>query len=132
MMHGIGKLYVLTRVIDPPELFASNTLLNQIISEWHASIGKAILENWNFSESMALAVGDQTDYSRTEEGAPDLSDVIAVAILMASYAKDVAGLELALTDLGAANRLGLSSAKTLDVMQESEAEITALTRALGD
>jgi hypothetical protein len=26
----------------------------------------------------------------------------------------------------------LSPAKTLDVMQESEAEITALTRALGD
>jgi HD-like signal output (HDOD) protein len=132
MMHGIGKLYVLTRVIDHPELFASNTMLNQIIGEWHASIGKAILENWNFSESMAQAVGDQTDYSRTEEGPPDLSDVIAVAILMASHAKDVPGLELALTDLGAANRLGLSPAKTLGVMQESEAEITALTRALGD
>jgi HD-like signal output (HDOD) protein len=132
MMHGIGKLYVLTRVVDHPEPFASNTMLNQIIGEWHASIGKAILENWNFSESMAQAVGDQTDYSRTEEGPPDLSDVIAVAILMASHAKDVPGLELALTDLGAANRLGLSPAKTLEVMQESEAEITALTRALGD
>ncbi len=35
MMHGIGKLYVLTRVIDHPELFASNTMLNQIIGEWH-------------------------------------------------------------------------------------------------
>ena len=51
MMHGIGKLYVLTRVIDHPELFASNTMLNQIIGEWHASIGRAILENWNFPEA---------------------------------------------------------------------------------
>jgi HD-like signal output (HDOD) protein len=132
MMHGIGKLYVLTRVIDHPELFASNTMLNQIIGEWHASIGKAILENWNFSESMAQAVGDQGDFSRTEEGPPDLSDIIAIAILMASHIEDVPGLELVLTDLGAAKRLGLSGAKTLEVMQESAAEVTALSQALGD
>jgi HD-like signal output (HDOD) protein len=132
MMHGIGKLYVLTRVIDHPELFASNTLLNQIIGEWHASIGKAILENWKFPESMAQAVGDQTDFSRTEEGPPDLSDVVAVAILMASHAADMPGLELALEDLGAAKRLGLGESKLHEVMLESAAEVSALTQALGD
>jgi HD-like signal output (HDOD) protein len=132
MMHGIGKLYVLTRVVDHPELFASNTMLNQIIGEWHSSIGKAILENWDFSEAMAQAVGDQTDFSRTEEGPPDLSDVIAVAILMASHAADAPGLQLALADIGAAKRLGLNEAKTLDVMNESAAEVAALTQALGD
>ncbi len=132
MMHGIGKLYVLTRVIDHPELFASNTMLNQIIGEWHASIGKAILENWNFSEAMAQAVGDQADFSRIEEGPPDLSDVVAVAILMASHTEDAPGLELALADLGAAKRLGLNEAKTMEVMRESAAEVTALTQALGD
>jgi HD-like signal output (HDOD) protein len=133
MMHGIGKLYVLTRVVDHPELFASNTMLNQIIGEWHASIGKAILENWDFSESMAQAVGDQADFSRTEDdGPPDLTDVVAVAILMASYAADSAGLEAALSGLGATKRLGLDEAKTQAVMRESAAEVTALSQALGD
>jgi len=132
MMHGIGKLYVLTRVVDHPELFASNTMLNQIISEWHPSIGKAILENWDFSEAMAQAVGDQTDFSRTEEGPPDLSDVVAVAILMASHTADAPGLELVLADIGAAQRLGLNGAKTLEVMTESAAEVAALSQALGD
>ena len=132
MMHGIGKLYVLTRVIDHPDLFASNTMLNQIIGEWHASIGKAILENWKFPESMAQAVGDQTDFSRTEEGPPDLSDVVAVAILMASHAADMPGLELALNDLGAAKRLGLGESKLHEVMLESAAEVSALSQALGD
>jgi len=132
MMHGIGKLYVLTRVIDHPELFASNTMLNQIIGEWHASIGKAILENWNFSEAMAQAVGDQADYSRIEEGPADLTDVVIVAILMASHMTDAAGLEDALKDLGAARRLGLDEAKTQAVMKESAAEVSALSQALGD
>jgi HD-like signal output (HDOD) protein len=132
MMHGIGKLYVLTRVIDHPELFASHTMLNQIISEWHTSIGKAILENWDFSEAMAQAVGDQADFSRTEDGPPDLTDVVAVAILMASHAEDSSGLEAALSNLAAARRLGLDEAKTQAVMSESAAEVTALSQALGD
>jgi HD-like signal output (HDOD) protein len=132
MMHGIGKLYVLTRVIDHPELFASHTMLNQIISEWHTSIGKAILENWNFSESMAQAVGDQADFSRNEDGPPDLTDVVAVAIIMAAHAADSSGLEAAWSDLGAVRRLGLDEAKTQAVMLESAAEVTALSQALGD
>jgi HD-like signal output (HDOD) protein len=132
MMHGIGKLYVLTRVIDHPELFASHTMLNQIISEWHTSIGKAILENWNFSESMAQAVGDQADFNRNEDGPPDLTDVVAVAIIMAAHVEDSSGLGAALSDLGAVRRLGLDEAKTQAVMSESAAEVTALSQALGD
>jgi HD-like signal output (HDOD) protein len=132
MMHGIGKLYVLTRVIDHPELFASHTMLNQIISEWHTSIGKAILENWNFSESMAQAVGDQADFNRNEDGPPDLTDVVAVAIIMAAHVEDSSGLDAALSELGAVRRLGLDEAKTQAVMSESAAEVTALSQALGD
>jgi HD-like signal output (HDOD) protein len=131
MMHGIGKLYVLTRAIDHPELFASTETLNQIIDQWHASIGKAILENWDFSESMAQAVGEQADFSRVHEGAPDLTDVVSVAILMAPHAADIPALAASLNDLGAAKRLGLDEAKTLDVMRESAAEVTALSQALG-
>jgi HD-like signal output (HDOD) protein len=132
MMHGIGKLYVLTRAIDHPELFVSDTMLEEIIGQWHASIGKAILENWDFSEAMAQAVGEQEDFSRTEEGPPDLSDVIAVAILMASHATDIPGLEVALNGLGATQRLGLDEAKILAVMRDSAAEVTALSQALGE
>jgi HD-like signal output (HDOD) protein len=131
MMHGIGKLYVFTRVIDHPELFASNTMLNQIIGEWHASIGRAILENWNFSEAMARAVGEQADFSRSEDGPPDLADVIAVAILMDLHSADAPGLAIVLKDLGPAKRLGLDEAKTVAVMHESAAEVSALSEALG-
>ena len=131
MMHGIGKLYVLTRAIDHPELFASETTLNQIIDDWHASIGKAILENWDFSEPMAEAVGDQADLSRSHEGAPDLTDVISVAILMASHPENVPALEAALNDAQPAASLGLNEARTRTVMLESAAEVTALSQALG-
>ena len=40
-------------------------MLDDIINEWHPSIGKAILENWDFPEAMAQAVGEQHDLTRT-------------------------------------------------------------------
>jgi len=132
MMHGIGTLYVLTRAIDHPELFISDTTLEEIIGDWHASIGKAILENWGFPEAMAQAVGEQDDFGRVAEGPPDLSDVVAIAILMASHASDAAALNEALNGLGAAERLGLDEEKTLAVLRDSAAEVNALSQALGD
>jgi hypothetical protein len=80
---------------------------------------------------MAQAVGDQSDFSRADEGPPDLSDVIAVAILMAAHGEDTAGLEAAMQGLGAAKRLGLDGEKTQTVIRESAAEVTALSQALG-
>ena len=131
MMHGIGKLYILTRATGHPELFASEDVLKDIINDWYPSIGKAILENWKFSESMARAVG-QEDFSRTEIESPDLTDVVGVAILMVSYGTDIAGLEQALQELPAAKRLGMNQSKTMSVMQDSAAEVTALSQALGN
>ena len=81
MMHGIGKLYIMTRAAQHPELFVDNETLDEICGSWHASIGKAILENWEFSDLMATAVGEQDDFSREAEVEPDLRDVIAIAIL---------------------------------------------------
>ena len=131
MMHGIGKLYILTRAADHPELFASESLLDDIINDWYPSIGKAILENWKFSETMARAVG-QDDFTRPDLDAPDLTDVVGIGILMVSYGTDIAGLEAELEELPAAKRLGMNQSKTLSVMQDSAAEVTALSQALAN
>lgn len=131
MMHGIGKLYILTRAAGHPEFFADADSMNEIIDGWHASIGKAILENWDFPEVMAQAVGEQADFSRVRSGTADLSDVVGIAILIASYGTDIAGLEMALRDVAVAQRLGLNGSKMMALMQDSAAEVTALSQALG-
>jgi HD-like signal output (HDOD) protein len=131
MMHGIGKLYVLTRSAGHPELFSDRDTLNQIIEQWHAEIGKAILENWEFSEPMVQAVALQNDLGRTEVEFPDLSDIIAVAILMASFAEDPAGLQVALQGLPATARLGLFQSRVETILKDFATEVSALRSALG-
>jgi HD-like signal output (HDOD) protein len=131
MMHGIGKLYVLTRALEHPELFESPAVLDQIIGEWHPSIGKAILENWEFPEQMARAVGDQEEHGRMELEFPDLSDVIAAAVLMTRHAADLPALAAALKGLPCSIRLGLDEKRLESVIQDSAAEVAALSEALG-
>ena len=137
MMHGIGKLYVLTRATSHPELFSDSEMLDGVVNDWHAAIGKAILENWDFSDEMAEAVGEQENHNRDEAAAPeppaapDLRDVISIAIVMAAHFSDLGGLEAALKDLPAALRLGLDSEKTPVVVQGCRLEVSALSAALG-
>ena len=131
MMHSIGKLYVLTRASAHPELFKNEGTLSKIIREWHPSIGKAILENWDLPENMVAAVGDQEEHGRTEHVTADLSDVIAIAVLMERHADDLPALKAAFDGLPAAGRLGLDESRTASVMRDSATEVKALSEALG-
>lgn len=131
MMHSIGKLYVLTRAAAHPELFANSAVLDEILEQWHPSIGKAILDNWEFSEAMAQAVGDQEELNRTEPEVADLSDIIAVAVLMTRHGEDLPALEADLKDLPAALRLELTQARLTNVIKDGASEVSALSEALG-
>jgi len=131
MMHSIGKLYVLTRAAAHPELFANPAMLDEILEQWHPSIGKAILENWEFSEAMAQAVGEQEEHDRSEPEIADLSDILAVAVLMARHSEDLPALQADLKDMPGALRLDLSDARMASVIKESATEVSALSEALG-
>jgi HD-like signal output (HDOD) protein len=131
MMHAIGKLYVLTRATAHPELFANAEVLDEVVRDWHPSIGKAILENWEFSEEMAQAVGAQEEHGRLELEFPDLSDVIAAGVLFTRHGADPAALAEAFEGLPCAIRLGLDEKRRESVMKDSAAEVAALSDALG-
>jgi HD-like signal output (HDOD) protein len=131
MMHSIGKLYVLTRAAAHPELFANAAVLDEILEQWHPSIGKAILENWEFPEAMAQAVADQEVFDRTEPEVADLSDIIAIAVLMTRHAGDLPALEADLEGLPAARRLDLNQARLTSVIKDGASEVSALSEALG-
>jgi len=132
MMHGIGKLYILTRAAQHPNLFTDHVTLDEILDQWHASIGRGILENWEFAESMSSAIGEQDDLGFEEDTTEStLRDIIAVAIVMASYPGDIAGLELALHGAWSATRLGLDQKRIQAVMQDCALEVAALGEALG-
>ena len=131
LLHGIGKLYILTRASGHPELFENPATLEQIMRDWHASIGKAILENWDFAEEIADAVAEHEDITRDHAGAIDLTDIVTVGNMMAAFADNPTNLELNMRGIRAFERMKVDGPKCVEVMRESREEITALRQALG-
>jgi HD-like signal output (HDOD) protein len=131
LMHGMGRVYILTRAVKHPALFADATAYQQIVRDWNAQIAKAVLESWEISPEIIEAVGQYEDIGRDGSGAPDLTDVLTIADVLVSFHTDAAALELHLQQAAASKRLGLTPDTVQKALQETAGELAGLRQALG-
>jgi HD-like signal output (HDOD) protein len=129
LLHGIGELYILTRIGAYPVL-ANTDEGKGIVRDWHGSVAKAILENWDIDPLITEAVADFQTYDREHVGAVDLTDVLTVSFLLASYTSHPESLELNMADVGVCRKLQLSQADYQRLMEESREQMEALREAL--
>ncbi len=131
LLHGIGKLYILTRAGKYPLLVADEAIYNSIERDWHASIAKALLENWEMAEEIVLAVSEYEDLGRKHAGPADLADVLTISHLLCSFKDHPETLELNMQDVAACRRMQIDAAGYRKLIEESQHEIDALREALG-
>ncbi len=131
LLHGVGQLYILTRVKQHPRLFGDRAGYHAIVRDWHTSIAKAVLENWEMPGDVIAAVSDYEDTAREHKGAPDLTDVLSVAHLMVSYRDHPESMELNMQGVAASRRLQIDQAGYAKLVAESGEEVRALQQALG-
>lgn len=131
LLHNVGKIYILARAHRHSELFNDPAVLGQITRDWHANIGKAIVENWGFPEQISEAVSEHENIDRMT-GHPDVTDVLSVAVMMSGFIGQDADLELNMQGVRGFTRLGLDNAKCSVIMRDGAEEISALRAALGD
>jgi HD-like signal output (HDOD) protein len=131
LLHGIGQLYILTRSAKHPGLFANQATYNAIVRDWHSAIAKALLENWDMADEVIEAVSSFEDLERSHEGPVDLTDVVTVGNLLASFKDHPETIELNMHDVAACKRMNIDRAAYEQLIDESEHEIDALRQALG-
>lgn len=130
LVHDIGKLYILTKVEKFPDLVGCPRTMEHIINDWHTSIGKSILENWEFPDHVLEAIDLHEDTERQLFGEPDLTDVIIVANLFANVISDDAVAAVDFATVASCNRMGIEAQEFHEVMTESKSEIDELVNAL--
>lgn len=130
LMHGMGRVYILTRAINHPDLFADAAAYQQIVRDWHASIAKAVLESWEIAPDIVEAVEQYEHLERNGSGEPDLTDVLTISNLLVSFHTDPEALELHLKETTATQRLGLTKETCQKLLQETADELGSLRRAL--
>jgi HD-like signal output (HDOD) protein len=84
LVHNIGKVYILSRSqqVQNPEFSLSDTAV--LVRDWHANVGKAIVESWKFAPQIAAAIGNFEDPDRNHRQA-DLGDVLSLASQLYRY-----------------------------------------------
>lgn len=131
LLHGVGQLYLLTRAAKHPKLFANEAVYHNIVRDWHSSIAKALLENWDMAEEIVDAVAGYEDIGRVHIGPTDLTDVLTVGYLLASYRDHPESIELNMQGVAACTRMQLDPAGYEKLIKESGDEIAAIQAALG-
>ncbi|MGD9843433.1 MAG: HDOD domain-containing protein [Steroidobacteraceae bacterium] len=132
LIHNVGKIFILARIHKHDELFSNHEEVHAIVRDWHANVGKAIIENWCITQSIADAVGEHEAVDR-QAGYADLTDVLTVAVLAASFiGHEEVDIELNMQGVRAFSRMGLDNERFLQVMSDCNAEIVAMRAALGE
>jgi HD-like signal output (HDOD) protein len=130
LLHGVGELYILTRARHHQKLFQNDAAYRTVVRQWHASVAKAILENWELDEHLVEAVGAFEKYDRQHPGDVDLTDVLTVSYLLAAHHEHPKSLELNMNDFAVCRRLDLSLEDYETLIEASRDEVNALRDAL--
>jgi HD-like signal output (HDOD) protein len=123
LLHVLGRLYIIMRSKDMPEL--SDTEMRQVIDGWHAAIGKAILESWGLPEALQHAVQHQDEYDVAQDGEVSMTDVLIAAKLAARGETDG-------TKFPALRRAGVALTNGVNPMSQYEQEIASVKASLGE
>jgi HD-like signal output (HDOD) protein len=131
LLHGVGKLYLLTRAARFPALLADSGTYQRIVAEWHGRVAQAILRNWEMAEEIVTAVVAGENADREHEGTTDLTDVLGVSAALATMGPDPRAEEMLFLGMPAARRMKLDARACGAALAESHDEISSLRQALG-
>jgi HD-like signal output (HDOD) protein len=130
LLHGVGKLYVLTRAAKHPFILQDRARLLGIERQWHGSCAQAILTAWRITPEVIFAISHYEDLNREAAAGGDLTDVLTVSYLLVGYVARHEALAPAFEKIKSFGRLGLSYESLSQSMLEAQDEIEALHRGL--
>jgi HD-like signal output (HDOD) protein len=131
LLHGVGRLYIMTRAVRHPTLFANPSSYQLIERDWHLSIATALLENWGIAAEIVAAVRDSEDYAREPRGAASLTDVLVAAnMIVIHHGQPPEFLSARLQTVRAVSKLELTRAICETLLEESAEEIAGFKEAL--
>jgi HD-like signal output (HDOD) protein len=133
LLHGIGHMYIMVRAVGKGAEFGNYNSFMEMVSGWHASIGKAVLENWGFGGDLADAVGNQCDTERERRRGQetDLSDVLIAGVLLGQTLQMPAPRTIEVKGVTPFAVLGLSEQECTSILRHAEVQLGTLQETLG-
>lgn len=135
LLHDIGVLPILHYAAEFPDIIESEEKLNFVIQELRASLGRQILEGWNFDPTLSEVSSEAENWLReNDNNAADYVDVVIVAQIHSYFGKERGSSLPSLVSTPAFLKLGLSKLgpdASLEVLFEAEQAIQKIMSMLG-
>jgi HD-like signal output (HDOD) protein len=131
LLHGIGRLYIMVRAVGKGSPLEHPDAFYDLVSGWHAAIGKAVLENWGFAEEMSAAIGDQEDLERKRRGDADLTDILIVSIALEKTMIMPTPRLVDVDSIRPFSTIGLSATDCTAILTHAEYQLGSLQDSLG-
>jgi HD-like signal output (HDOD) protein len=131
LMHGVGKLFILTRAAHFPFVLRDRSKYGAILRKWHAPFARSILSGWRISEDVIDAVVQYENLNREVEGEePDLTDILATSYLVVGHAGRMTDLSMTVERIAAFSRLRLNLMAVEETLEQAKEEIEDLRLAI--
>ncbi len=131
LLHGIGRLYIMVRSVGHASQFGSDKAFLELVADWHAQIGKTVLENWGFAEKMCDAVGNQDDHERRWMHDEELSNILIVSVALAAVLRNPGPSMVPVGQISAFQHLGLTNEDCAAILAQAKQHLGSLHDALG-
>jgi len=128
LLHGIGHLYILVRSAANP---GSRQAVMQSVAGWHASIGKAVLESWGFTEALCDAVGEQGDLDRRWKHSATLPDILIASLVLADALQMPEPRVIGTEGVNAFLSIGVTPTDCSVILSQADEQIRLVHEALG-
>ncbi len=127
LMNEVGKLYIVTKAEEFPEILGNEDSLQAMFEEWNGQISKSIIESWGFDEEVAESA-DPAQYLNED---PE-SDIRLVDVIWASkHLVDLTDPETAeIDEMPSCVKLGINSGTLATVLGEYRKKLTSMQESL--
>jgi HD-like signal output (HDOD) protein len=130
LVHGIGNLYIMARAAAAADGLGCAQSWMELVSGWHASIGKAVLQSWGFADEMCDAVGDQDDVERRWKHEAGLVDVLIASLILADARTTPEPRVIGTAGINAFLSIGVTPADCTAILSEADEQIRLVHEAL--
>jgi HD-like signal output (HDOD) protein len=131
LMHGVGKLFILTRAAHFPFVLRDRTKYSSMLRKWHTHFAKNILSGWRISEDVIQAVVNYENLNREVSGdEPDLTDILATSYLVVGHAGRMHDLSMTVEKIASFSRLRLDIMAVEETLENAKEEIEDLRLAI--
>lgn len=127
LMHEVGKLYIVTKAEEFPEILGNEDSLKAMFDEWNGQISKSIIESWGFGDEVAESA-DPQQYLNED---PD-SEIRLVDVIWASrHLVDLTDPESAdIEEMPSCVKLGINAGTLATVLGEYRNKLTTMQESL--